>query len=180
MTYDSLNEDLYTIFEGNFLANAPLYQESKKVKIPFEDAKKETVLYRGSLIEQVRPVDTIADFRMFTGAVPANNEIRHLAGELGKTAGIVTDGLIRLENVRHNPDGDPRNLEVRVADILEHADGRKNLQVFFVDTSKEPWNPADPMKTIAGWIAYRFYFAAANVRTEYKASKAAPHNTPTK
>ena len=178
--------ELEEVFKTTFLETAPLYAAAPKVKLPYEDIKKSTTLYRGSLAEQARPVEEIADYHIFKDAQgnnvgwPGNEAALDKFQEFAWNAAMLIEGLIRLENGRRDPDHDVRSSAIRVIDIFEHSDGRRNFQPMAVDATKEAWNPADPFQRTPAWVAYRFYFAAANVRTEYKASKAAPHNTPTK
>jgi hypothetical protein len=172
--------ELEEVFKQTFLENAPLYVAAPKVRLPYEDIKKSTTLYRGSLSEQVRTVEEIADYHIFKEGWPGNQKAAAKFIDMAREAAQCVEGLIRLENSRHDPDHDVRSPTTRVIDIFEHKDGRRNFQPIAVDATKEAWNPADPFNQIHAWVAYRFYFAAANVRTEYKASKAAPHNTTTK
>jgi hypothetical protein len=158
--------ELESLFRTTFLQAAPLYQASGKFKLPYEDIKKVTTLHRGSLHEVVRTVEEIADYEIAKGEF-TNGFARSALAKLATAAGTCVDGLIRLENVRSHRDHDPRNtMDMKVIDIFDHADGRRNLQIMSV-TPKE-WNPADPFNQIPGWVAYRFYFACAVVSTEYK------------
>lgn len=159
--------ELESIFRESFLKSAPLYQAAGKVKLPYEDIKGQTVLYRGSLREESRPVEKIADYKILEDTAPS--VVRNWVEILAEQAGHVVDGLIRLENVRTSWDHDPRNVSnLKVTDIFDHSDGRRNLDIGFVDASNEPWNPANPFKTIPAWIFYKFYFAAASIKQEYK------------
>lgn len=158
-------ELLEEVFKKTFLENAPLYAAAKTVKYPCED-KILTTLYRGSLSEQTRKVEEISDYYLFKSVFdPGPAEIKAEFEKMAKEAGIVVDGLIRLENSR-TTDHDVRNVTgLRVINIFEHMDGRRNLQLM---VSNPPPSSTDPNAIIPPWIAYRFYFAAANVRTEYK------------
>ena len=161
--------ELEELFRTEFLKAAPLYAEAKKVRLPYEDKKQITSLYRGSLSEQVRTVEEIADYHLFKDEPCTPHTIHEEFASLAKQAGHAIDGLIRIENGRRDPDHDVRSPHIRVTDIFEHTDGRRNLQLIVNDAPA--WNPSDPFKQMPPWIAYRFYFAAANVRTEYKAAK---------
>src|ERR1700719_2294420 len=157
--------ELETLFRTNFLQAAPLYQASGKFKLPYEDIKTSTTLYRGSLSEQTRTVETYADWFQFDDERPYTpDHARGVIMRMGKEAGICVDGLIRLENVRNHRDHDPRNTtDMKVVDIFDHADGRRNLQIILSDPS-----PSDPGTDLQPWVGYRFYFAAASVSSEYK------------
>jgi hypothetical protein len=141
------------IFREEFLKNAPLYVESSKVKMPYEDIHLNlTNLYRGSLHEEVREPIRVADYGL--------NGNEHVLVGLARDAGHVVDGLIRIENCRKKDDTDPRDTQtMRVVNIFEHADGRRNLQIGQI-VRQDPNEP--------GWIFYRFYFAAAHIQLEYK------------
>src|SRR6266481_5719235 len=126
--------ELENIFREEFLKAAPLYAAASKIKLPFEDAKKTTVLYRGSLREETRAVETVADYELLKAIHAAESAVIRGASEatkrLASAAGTVVDGLIRLENVRSMKESDPRQTtNLRVTDIFEHADGRRNLQI---------------------------------------------------
>jgi hypothetical protein len=164
--------ELESIFRHNFIQAAPLYTASGKFKLPYEDIKKTTSMYRGSLTEVVRKVDEFADWEMApkTGFTP--EFARTTVSKLATQAGVVIDGFIRLENVRNHRDHDPRNTtDMKVVDIFDHSDGRRNLQIIGMDSKGNGFNPADPFTEIPGWIAYRFYFAAAVVSSEYRGVK---------
>jgi hypothetical protein len=165
--------ELEDIFRTEFLKAAPLYVAAGKIKLPFEDAKKTTVLYSGSLSEETRTVETIADYELLkTSSVtgPEMDRMREAADamrRLAGAAGAVVDGLIRLENVRTVNGADPRQTNnLRVTDIFEHADGRRNLQVISVNMPGSFVTGPGPEPP--GWVSYRFYFAAATIRMEYK------------
>lgn len=161
----TFSETIEETFKTTFLENAPLYRAAKTIRFPCED-KISTVLYRGSLSEQVRTVEEISDYHLFRQSFSVDeSQIREKFQEFAKEAGTVVDGLIRLENSR-TTDHDVRNTTgLRVIDIFQHADGRRNLQLM---VSQPPANFNGPDGGLPPWIAYRFYFAAANVRTEYK------------
>lgn len=152
------------LFKEEFLKNAPLYVAAKKVKLPIEDIKAETLLYRGSLHEESRTVELISDYTTCPGnfydwVFPA---VKKLAAQ----AGIVVDGLIRKENSRTRTGNDPRQVQgLVVTDVFEHEDGRRNLQP--VIAKNAPVQAHDPSED-QGWVAYRFYFACAAIRQEYK------------
>lgn len=160
--------ELEGLFRTNFLQAAPLYQASSKFKLPYEDLKQTTRLYAGAVHEVVRTVEEYADYFRFEDEfrwTPMN--ARGVVARFGKEAGIFVDGLIRGENLRNHRDHDPRNTtDMKVVDIFDHVDGRRNLQIMAVRPTE--WNPADPFKAIPGWIAYRFYFAAGVVSSQYK------------
>lgn len=161
--------ELENLFRTEFIKAAPLYQASSKLKLPHEDLKKTTTLYRGSTHDVVRTVEEIADFEIPKGEFTPEF-VRTSIARMATEAAHVVDGLIRLENVRSHRDHDPRNTtDMKVVDIFDHADGRRNLQVIMVNSSE--WNPADPFKSIPGWVAYRFYFTCAVISSEYKNSK---------
>jgi hypothetical protein len=160
--------ELENIFRDEFLKAAPLYAAASKIKLPFEDAKKTTVLYRGSLNEEARTVESVADYELFKFE-HTEDDVRAAVTRLASAAGILVDGLIRLENVRSIKESDPRQTaNLRVTDIFDHVDGRRNLQII-LRVSSGP-SVSDPSQTIAGWVAYRFYFAAATIKMEYKPS----------
>jgi hypothetical protein len=154
------------LFRSEFLKAAPLYAAAKKINLPYEDKKQFTSLYRGSLSEQTRVVEEIADYHIFKDEPYTPATICNQFARLAKEAGHAIEGLIRIENGEHDPDHDVRSPHIRVIDIFEHSDGRRNLQLMRVNTPSPSLNGPDA--TIPPWIAYRFYFAAANVRTEYK------------
>lgn len=171
----TLTSELETIFRDEFLKAAPLYSAARKIKLPYEDIKSSTVMYRGSLSEQTRTVESIADYHLFKGENPTLDELNETVGKLASSAGNVVDGLIRIENVRNLKESDPRQTNsLCVTDIFEHADGRRNLQVMYV-FSKGP-TVSDPAGIVQSWVAYRFYFAVAAIKQEYKASVAAQSN----
>lgn len=158
--------ELESIFRESFLKSAPLYQAAGKIKLPYEDIKGTTVLYRGSLREESRPIDNIADYELFKWQY-TQDEIRGATEKLASTAGAATDGLIRIENVRSIKESDPRQTNnLRVVDVFEHADGRRNFQLILKLNSGP--TISDPADTVKGWLAYRFYFAAASIKQEYK------------
>lgn len=158
--------ELENIFREEFLKAAPLYAAASKVKLPYEDIKGTTVLYRGSLSEQSRPVDSIADYELLKNPDTFSEDTQLAIGRLATRAGNAIDGLIRLENVRSIKESDPRQTSnLRVTDIFEHEDGRRNLNIGFVKNSP---NLGDPIAINPGWIFYRFYFAAAAIVAEYK------------
>jgi len=160
-------EDYSRIFEEAFLQEANLYPQAKKIKLPYEDIKTSTLLYRGSLHEESRTVESIADYKIihepFTEPwiIPA-------VENLATNAAALVDGLIRIENTRKRDGTDPRTIQnLVVTDVFEHSDGRRNFQLNVVQS---PPNVADPAAFIPGWVSYRFYFACAAIRQEYKAS----------
>lgn len=163
-------EALDKLFRETFLASAPLYSAASKVKLPYEDLKTTTTLYRGSLTDEVRTVEQIADYQILNEvAIQDSAKLVEVTKDLATRAGHFVDGLIRMENGKQRDGGDVRNTgATRVVDIFEHTDGRRNLNFILVNSASEPWNPANPFKTIQGWIAYRFYFACARIRQEYK------------
>lgn len=162
-------EALDKLFRETFLASAPLYSAASKVKLPYEDLKT-TTLYRGSLTDEMRTVEQIADYQILNeDEIQDPAKLAEVTKDLATRAGHCVDGLIRMENGKQRDGGDVRNTgATRVVDIFEHSDGRRNLNVIFVNSTSEPWNPANPFHTIQGWIAYRFYFACARIRQEYK------------
>ena len=165
-------EYLEAVFKNEFLDNAPLYMASKKVQLGAEDLKPkvEFVMYRGSLQEYGNTVDLLADYR---DCRTEYNEkwLLENTRELARNAGIAVDGLLRKENTKERDASDPRRTDnMLVIDIFEMKDGRKNLNFVVVNSVEQKWNPADPFNTIKGWIAYRFYFACAAIRQEYKAT----------
>jgi hypothetical protein len=158
----ALVAELERIFKEEFLKAAPLYQACSKVKLPYEDLHRPTLMYRGSLREETRIVDQIADYESFKTA-PEVEELIELATKMGGQAGAYVDGAIRVENCR-TKGADPRDVRnTKVIDVFEHADGRRNLQVFFVQGSTSP----DPAAQSMAWFGYKFFFAAANVVLEY-------------
>lgn len=162
---------LEVLFRGTFFESAPLYAAASKVKLPYEDLKT-TMLYRGSLTDETRTVEQIADYHILSEAeIQDPEKLTSITKDLATEAGHFVDGLVRLENGKLREGGDVRNTTaLRVTDVFEHADGRRNLNFIFVDSRNQAWNPADPFKILAGWIAYRFYFACARIRAEYKDS----------
>lgn len=159
--------ELEAIFKEEFLTAAPLYSAATKVKLPVED-KRETLLYRGSLTEETRKVQSIADYELLKEAHEPD-DVRAALKRLAAIAGAVVDGLIRLENVNSIKESDPRQTtHLRITDIFEHADGHRNLQIILT-TNAAP-SVVDPAYLIKGWIAYRFYFSAAAIHTEYQKS----------
>jgi len=161
---------LEALFRRTFLESAPLYSAASKIKLPYEDLKSTVTLYHGSLHDEARTVEQIADYRTLD-----HKEINdidkgiELVKELAMGAGACVDGLIRLENCKHRDGADVRDTtQLRVIDIFEHTDGRRNLN-FILQTSPGP-SVVDPADRIAGWIAYRFYFACARIRQKYEHS----------
>ncbi len=134
--------------------------------MPYEERRKITTLYRGALSEEARPVELISDFYLFKDA-PTEEEVLSKAAEFGRNAGVLVDGLIRIENVKNSSHGyDPRNTTyLKVTDVFEHVDGRRNLDIFYANF---PLSVVDPAGIIKSTLAYRFFFAAASIRTEYK------------
>ncbi len=158
--------ELENLFRTNFLKSAPLYLASSVFRLPYEDIKRIVTAYRGSLTEVTRPVEEIADYELSKPREGFHPDwARYTISKLGQEAGAVIDGLIRLENVRNHPSHDPRNTaDMRVVDIFDHADGRRNLQIMAVDYPSS----SDPNATMPGWVGYRFYFAAATISSEYR------------
>jgi hypothetical protein len=157
--------ELERIFKEEFLKAAPLYKASSKVKLPYEDLHRPTLMYRGSLTEESRCVEVIADFESFK-ADPEVEEIIEVATKFGQQAGTLVDGLIRLENVRSVQGADPRDVRnMKVIDVFEHPDGRRNAQVFFV---QGPPPEMDMAASRGAWFGYKFHFAAAAIVMEYK------------
>src|SRR6267142_551559 len=151
--------ELESLFRTNFLQAAPLYQASSKFKLPYEDIKKSTTLYRGSLNEVVRKVDEYADWYQFKeeGFQYSPDRARAKVRQFGAEAGIFVDGFIRLENIRNHPSHDPRNTaDMMVVDIFDHADGRRNFQIILADNPPPSVNGPDAQ--IPPWVAYRFHF----------------------
>ncbi len=163
---NNLGPELEGLFRTNFLKSAPLYQASSVFRLLYEDIKKITTAYRGSLTEVTRPVEEIADYEVSKLAEGFHPDwARYTISKLGQEAGTLIDGLIRLENVRNHPSHDPRNTaDMRVVDIFDHADGRRNLQIMVVEHSSS----SDPTATMPGWVGYRFYFAAATISSQYR------------
>lgn len=161
--------ELERIFKEEFLKAAPLYQASSKVKLPYEDLHRPTLMYNGSLKQVMRQVDQLADYESFKTS-PETDELIDLATKFGQQAGTYVDGCIRAENIRSAPDGvvgDPRDTRnVKVIDVFEHSDGRRNLQVFLVEST-----PKISLDEAIGWFGYKFYFAAAAIVMEYQAAK---------
>jgi hypothetical protein len=158
------------LFRTAFVKAAPLYRNSFKIKLPYEDLKTTTTLYRGSLHEETRTVESISDYEMLRDPEDTE-EVIQLTEKLATEAGILVDGLIRLENGKLRDGADVRDVTaVYVTDVFEHTDGRRNLNFLFVDALKNGWNPADPFGIKKGWIAYRFYFACARIRQKYEYS----------
>ena len=162
----TLHAELDELFRANFLKSAPLYQASSVFRLLYEDIKKITTAYRGSLTEVTRPVEEIADYEVSKhGFHP--DWARATISKLGQEAGTHIDGLIRLENVRNHPSHDPRNTaDMRVVDIFDHSDGRRNLQIMVVENP--PPSVYGPDATMPGWVGYRFYFAAATISSQYR------------
>lgn len=157
--------ELESIFRESFLKSAPLYQAAGKIKLPYEDIKGHAILYRGSLREESRLVEKIADYRILSDMAFAGL-IQDNFAALATEAAHVVDGLIRLENVQASIDRDPRNTtNLKVTDIFECADGRRNLDIGVV---KNTPNIVEPDNPVPGWIFYKFYFAAASIKQEYK------------
>ena len=160
---------LEALFRRTFLESAPLYSAASKVKLPFEDLKT-TMLYRGSLTEETRTVEQIADYRTLDHKEIQDSEKQiEITKKLATNTNILVDGLIRLENGKRRDGGDVRDTnQLRVVDVFEHVDGRRNLNFMCVESP----NPSvvDPAHLIAGWIAYRFYFACARIRQKYEHS----------
>jgi len=160
-------EKLELTFKEGFLAATPsLYMAAKKVKLPIEDIKREVALYRGSLHEEARQVELIADYKTALKDFSEDWALETIA-DLGYEAGVLVEGLIRIENARNRDGRDPRNAtNLVVTDIFSHEDGRRNLTINMVTNI-----PAmDPAGVVAGWVSYRFYFACAAIRQEYKAT----------
>src|ERR1700680_3929868 len=112
-------EYLEESFRTEFLKSAPLYAAAPKIRLPYEDIKKSTTLYRGSLTEQVRTVEEIADYQIFkdergnnTGW-PGNQKAAAKFIAMAREAAQCVEGLIRLENGRHDPDHDVRSSATR-------------------------------------------------------------------
>ena len=160
--------ELEGLFHTSFIKSAPLYQASSRFKLPYEDIKRITTAYRGSLTEVTRPVEEIADYEISKLAEGFHPDwARYTISKLGQEAGTLIDGFIRLENVRNHPSHDPRNTaDMRVVDIFDHADGRRNLQIMVVENPPSSINGPDA--TMPGWVGYRFYFAAATISSQYR------------
>ena len=149
------------IFHDCFLENAPLYRNCKKVKLPYEDLKTTATLYHGSLKDEMRTVEQIADYRLLKNPEDPK-ELASLTRELACHAGILVDGLIRMENGRKRDGSDVLNVSnTAVINVFEHFDGRRNLNFMVVDGRRI--HSTDPANILTGWIAYRFYFAVAKV-----------------
>ena len=160
--------ELDQLFRTTFLESAPLYRLAYKVKLPFEDLKSTTTLYRGSLTEETRTVEQISDYQILNHEQISDlNKVTEITKELANKAGVFIDGLIRLENGKRRDGVDVRDTRATyVTEIFEHADGRRNLNFMLVTN-----NPVmDPAALTSGWIAYRFYFAVARLKPEYKPS----------
>jgi hypothetical protein len=158
----ALVAELERIFKEEFLKAAPLYQACSKVKLPYEDLHRPTLMYRGSLREETRIVDQIADYESFKTA-PEVEELIELATKMGGQAGAYVDGAIRTENCR-TKGADPRDVRnTKAIDVFEHTDGRRNLQVFL----HIPPMSVDPQGSVAVIFGYKFFFATANVVLEY-------------
>ena len=154
--------ELESIFREEFLKAAPLYSAASKVKLPYEDIRTFTKLYEGSLSEQSRPVELFADYRVASDPAQFKDKIVDLATAVGH--GV--DAFIRLENVDSNQGGDPRDTtNLKVTDIFEHSDGRRNLQIGIMKVGPTLMSPAREEES---WVFYRFYFAAASIKAEYK------------
>lgn len=158
------------LFKDEFLKNAPLYTAASKVKLPYEDLKiKATQLYRGSLNTEERTIEELADYRLIKETV-TDDIIRAYFVEMAADAGKCVDGLIRSENLKSLKESDFRQTtNLVVTNIFDHNDGRRNLQLML---QREPLGPSlqDPASIVQGWVAYRFYFACAAIRQEYKAT----------
>lgn len=152
------------LFRETFLASAPLYSAASKIKLPYEDLKTTTTLYRGSLTDEMRTVEQICNFKNYKDAHDTE-DLKNITRNLATEAGHLVDGLIRMEHGKNRDGGDLHNTQAtRVIDVFEHADGRPNLNFMYVTNTPT----MDPGATLVGWIAYRFYFACARIRQEYK------------
>jgi len=142
------------IFREEFLKSAPLYVAASKVRMPHEDIRLgATVMYRGALHEESRCPVLVSDYRVVEGDPTEEAHIAIVIG-LAREAGVVVDGLIRVENCKGLDGTDPRDTAMlRVTNIFEHLDGRSNLLIGQIVSEKE-----------IGWMYYRFHFAAARVR----------------
>jgi len=161
--------ELDRIFKEDFLEAAPLYVASSKIKLPYEDLHRLTPMYSGALKEVLRPVQQIVDYESFKKD-PEPEEIIELATRFGQEAGHLVNGLIRMENVRSLSEGtvgDPRDTRnMKVIDIFEHSDGRRNLQVFFYQENRATIH--NPTAETTAWFGYKFVFACAAIVLEYK------------
>jgi len=163
-----VTENLELAFKESFLHAAPLYKAAKKFKLPIEDIKREVTLYRGSLHEEARRVELIADYKSAEKDFSEDWALETVA-DLGLEAGVLVDGLIRIENARNRDGRDPRNSSnLVVTDIFNHEDGRSNVTINMV---RNVPSVADPEAWIGGWVSYRFYFACAAIRQEYQATE---------
>ena len=157
--------ELERIFKEEFLKAAPLYVASSKIKLPYEDLHRPTPMYSGSLKEVTRQVNLLADYETFK-TDPEAEELIEWAGTFGHQAGIYVDGCIRAENIREVVGCDPRDVRnVKVIDVFEHTDGRRNLQIYFVQSSSTVASPTVDWKACFG---YKFVFACAAIVLEYK------------
>lgn len=156
---EKLQDQLHETFENALISAAPLYGMATKVKMPSEDRGGETVLYRGSLHEEIRPVIFVSDYEL----LPQGAVSLEMAKDLGTQAGHIVDGLIRIENVKIKGN-DPRDiLNLRVSNIRSHSEGRSNLEFGFSSFTLPGQEPRDLM-------FYRFWFAAASINQHYKKS----------
>jgi len=157
--------ELECIFKEEFLKAAPLYVASSKIKLPYEDLHRLTPMYSGSLKEVTRIVEQIADIHFFK-ADPDPEEIIERTTTFAQQSGALVDGLIRMENLRSKvPDfQDVRNM--KVIDVFEHSDGRRNAQLFF--SAPGELTVSDPAGIGHGFIGYKFVFACAAIVLEYK------------
>lgn len=152
------------VFQTTFLANAPLYRDCKKVKLPHESITGLATLYHGSLKDEERTVEQIADYRMLKDADDAA-EVRKCTEELATNLAILVDGLIRIENGRNRDGANIHDTSATiVTDLFEHFDGRRNLNFLYASHA----SLIDPGSAPIGWVAYRCYLAVAKVRMEYK------------
>lgn len=155
-----LGQQLQEVFESALIQAAPLYGLASKVRMPVEDRGGDTVLYRGSLHEEVRPTSFVTDVLILPASVDSASLIGS-AKELGTAAGHVLDGLIRIENFKNHPEKDARNVSnLRVSNIHQLADGRPNLEFGLVEMT------VTPNKI----LFYAFCFAAASINQHYKKS----------
>lgn len=163
-------EKAETRFRYGFASTALLYGAASKVKIPYETRKDSASLYRGSLKEEVRTVELLADYRTFdkiANGTPTVDDLLTQMTLFGQEAGAAVDTLIRIENVRNNESNDPRNTkDLKVANVFEFADGHPNLEIIAVENPG--FHISDPSAELPGWLAYRFYFACAAIKLEYK------------
>jgi hypothetical protein len=159
--------ELESLFRTNFLQAAPLYRESAKFKLPYEDLKSATNLYRGATYDVTRKVEEIADWFIFDKIPYSQDHARGIAQRFGIEAGTLIDGLIRMENARSHRDHDLRNTtDMKAVDVFDHADGRRNFQIILQDSQIPSINGPDA--NIKEWVGYRFYFCCAVVSREYK------------